>query len=71
VLALHKELLLELEKLRGTVSHHGRDIKVIFNHLKRMQKEEENRLLLAQVAKEKRKHRPVVGFRKDIGTQEK
>lgn len=65
VLAMHKELLLEVEKLRGAVGHHSRVIKVIFNHLKRMEHEEKNRRLLAQVAKEAKQHRPVVGFRKD------
>ncbi len=54
VLTAHQELLLQVEKLRGTVSHHSRDIKVIFHHIKRMEKEEENRRLLAQIAKEKR-----------------
>lgn len=63
-LAKQGELLLKLEKLSGTVSHHSRDIKVIFNHLKRMQKEEENRRLLAQIAKEKKRQRPVIGFKK-------
>jgi len=56
----HKDILLALEKLSGTVSHHSRDIKTIFNILKRMQKEEENRRLLAQVAKK----RPPIGFKK-------
>jgi hypothetical protein len=37
VLSTHKELVLQLEKLRGTVSHNSRDIKAIFNILKRMQ----------------------------------
>ena len=63
VLTEHKELLLQVEKLRGTVSHHSRDIKVIFNHLKRMQEEERNRALLAQIPKK----RPPVGFKKDKG----
>ncbi|MBS1545893.1 MAG: ORF6N domain-containing protein [Bacteroidetes bacterium] len=57
----HKELMFELEKVRSTVGHNSRDIKVIFNILNRMRKEEENRLLLAQVAKVKQ--RPVVGFK--------
>lgn len=43
LLVNHKDLLLALEKLRGTVSHNSRDIKVIFNILKRMQEEERNR----------------------------
>ena len=55
----HKNLLLALEKLRGTVSHNTRDIKVIFNQLKRMREEERNRALLAQVAKK----RPPIGFK--------
>jgi len=63
MLTTHKELLLQLEKLRGTVSHHSRDIKVIFNILKRMQEEERNRSLLAQIPKK----RPPVGFKKDKG----
>lgn len=61
----HKELMLELEKIRGTMGHHGRDLKVIFGILKRMEHEEKNRRLLAQIAKEKKeKPRPVVGFKK-------
>ena len=69
-LAKHGDLLLKLEKLSGTVSHHNRDIKVIFGQLRRMREEreeEETRRLLAQVAKDKdkKKHRPVVGFKVD------
>ncbi len=72
-LAKHGDLLLKLEKLSGTVSHHSRDIKVIFGQLRRMREEreeEETRRLLAQVVKdkakkEKKKHRPVVGFKVD------
>ena len=70
VLSTQSELLLKLEKLSGTVSHHNRDIKVIFGQLRRMREEreeEETRRLLAQVAKDKdkKKHRPVVGFKVD------
>ena len=72
VLSTHSELLLKLEKLSGTVSHHSRDIKAIFGQLRRMREEreeEETRRLLAQVAKdkekEKKQHRPVVGFKVD------
>jgi hypothetical protein len=61
VLTEHKELLLQVEKLRGTVSHHSRDIRVIFNHLKKMEKEENDRRLLAQIAASK--PRPSVGFK--------
>lgn len=63
LLADHKDVLLALEKLRGTVSHNSRDIKVIFNHLKRLQEEERNRALLAQIPKK----RSPVGFKKDKG----
>ena len=62
-LAQYGDLLLKLEKLSGTVSHHSRDIKVIFGVLKRIDQEEKNRRLLAQIEKEKKKHRPVVGFK--------
>ncbi len=61
MLITHKELLLELEKLNGRVSHHSRDIKAIFNILKRMQEEERNRALLAQIVKK----RPPIGYKKD------
>lgn len=60
LLSTHKELLLQLEKLRGTVSHNNRDIKVIFKLLKRMQEEEQNRALLAQVPRK----RPSIGFKR-------
>ncbi len=63
VLSTHKELLLQLEKLRGTVSHNSRDIKAIFNILKRMQEEERNRTLLAQIPRK----RPPIGFKKAKG----
>ncbi len=60
LLTTHKAILLELEKLRGTVSHNSRDIKVIFKLLKRMQEEENSRALLAQVPKK----RPPIGFKR-------
>lgn len=60
LLANHQDLLLALEKLRGTVSHNSRDIKVIFNILKKMQEDERNRTLLAQIPKK----RPPIGFKK-------
>jgi hypothetical protein len=62
ILSTHKEILLQFEKLRGTVSHNTRDIKVIFKLLNRMQEDERNRLLLAQIPKEKKKQAPI-GFR--------
>ncbi|MBK8497297.1 MAG: ORF6N domain-containing protein [Flavobacteriales bacterium] len=48
LLANHKDVLLALEKLRGTVSHNSRDIKVIFRLLKKMEEDKSNRALLAQ-----------------------
>ena len=60
LLSTHKELLLQLGKLRGTVGHNSRDIKVIFKLLKRMQEEERNRALLAQVPKK----RPAIGSKR-------
>lgn len=65
LLVNHKDLLLALEKLRGTVSHNSRDIKAIFNILKRMQEEERNRTLLAQIPKK----RPPIGFKKAKGVK--
>lgn len=59
LLANHKDVLLALEKLRGTVSHNSRDIKVIFKLLKRMQEEEHNRTLLDKVTKQRRS----IGFK--------
>ncbi|MBS1547861.1 MAG: ORF6N domain-containing protein [Bacteroidetes bacterium] len=60
MLITHKDLLLQVEKLRSTVGHNSRDIKVVFNILKRMQEEERNRSLLAQVTKK----RPPIGYKK-------
>ena len=33
--ATHKDVLVQLEKLNGKVSHHDRDIRAIFKHLKK------------------------------------
>jgi hypothetical protein len=66
LLVNHKDVLLALEKLRGTVSHNTRDIKAIFNILKRMQEEERHRVLLAQIPKEKKKQAPI-GFKQPKG----
>lgn len=63
MLFTHKDILVQLEKLHGLTTQQGRDIRVIFGHLKRMQEEERNRVLLAQVAKK----RPPIGFKKDKG----
>ena len=54
----HKDVLLQLEKLSGTVSHHLRDIRAIFRHLKQMEQDEEERRLLTQIAKTKPRPSP-------------
>ena len=61
LLVNHKDILLALENLRGTVSHNTRDIRAIFKHLKRMEKDENDRQLSLQAAASK--PRPTVGFR--------
>lgn len=59
LLSDHKDVLLALEKLKGTVAHNSRDIKVIFKLLKRMQEEERNKQLLENVPHK----RPSIGFK--------
>lgn len=59
LLANHKDILLALERLKGTVDHNGRDIKVIFKLLKRTQEEQRNRALLTAVDKQ----REPIGFK--------
>ncbi len=59
--ATHKDVLVQLEKLSGTVGHHDRHIRAIFKHLKKMEQHEEERRLRAQVAKTK--PRQVAGFK--------
>ena len=53
MLLTHKDLLLELERLRNTSKEHGGKIQVIFRYLKQMEKREQDRVLLAEVAKTK------------------
>ena len=53
LLANHKDILLALERLKGTVDHNSRDVKVIFKLLKRTQKEQRNRALLTAVDKQR------------------
>lgn len=60
MLFTHKDILVQLEKLHGLTTQQGRDIRVIFGHLKRMQEEERNRALLAKIPKK----RPPIGFKK-------
>ncbi len=61
MLLTHKDLLLELEKLRTTSKEHGGKIQVIFRYLKQMEKREQDRVMLTEVAKAKPR-RPV-GFK--------
>ncbi len=61
MLLTHKDLLLELEKLRNTSKEHGGKIQVIFRYLKQMEKREQNRILLAEVAKAQ--PRQALGFK--------
>jgi len=61
LLANHKDVLLTLEKLRGTVTHNSRDIQVIFKLLKRMQEDKRNRELLAKIPMK----RPAIGFKRE------
>ncbi|HQV51577.1 MAG: ORF6N domain-containing protein [Flavobacteriales bacterium] len=65
-ISTNNEILLKLEKLSGTVSHHSRDIRRIFSQLRKMEEEEKNRRLLALIAKEtKGQHKQIVGFKPD------
>lgn len=64
MLLTHKDLILELEKLRNSSKEHAGKIQVIFRYLKQMEKRETERVLLAQVAKEKVKVRPEAGYKR-------
>ena len=61
MLLTHKDLLLELERIRTKTGEHDRKFQVIFRYLKQMEKRETERVLLAEVAKIK--PRPPVGFK--------
>ncbi|MFZ1694196.1 MAG: hypothetical protein WAT74_13435, partial [Flavobacteriales bacterium] len=61
MLLTHKDLLLELEKMRNTSKEHSGKIQVIFRYLKQMEKRETERVLLAEAAKTK--PRPTVGYK--------
>ncbi|MBP7407785.1 MAG: ORF6N domain-containing protein [Flavobacteriales bacterium] len=60
LLLTHKDLLLELEKLRNTSKAHGGKIAVIFKYLKQMEQRQQETELLEEI---RRKPRPVVGFK--------
>ncbi|MGV9013865.1 MAG: ORF6N domain-containing protein [Flavobacteriales bacterium] len=64
MLLTHKDLILELEKLLNSSKEHAGKIRVIFRYLKQMEKRETERVLLAQVAKEKVKVRPEAGYKR-------
>lgn len=61
MLLTHKDLLLELERIRTKTGEHDRKFQVIFRYLKQMEKRETERVLLAEVAKTK--PRNPVGFK--------
>lgn len=61
MLMTHKDLILELEKLRTRSKEHDGRFQTIFRYLKQMEKREQERVLLAGV--QQRKPRPRVGFR--------
>ena len=61
MLLTHKDLLLELERIRTKTGEHDRKFQVIFRYLKQMEKRETERVLLAEVAKSK--PRTPVGFK--------
>lgn len=61
MLLTHKDLLLELEKLRTTSKEHGRKIDTIFRYLKQLEKREQDRVMLAEL--ERSTPRPAVGFK--------
>ncbi|MEO8590141.1 MAG: ORF6N domain-containing protein [Flavobacteriales bacterium] len=61
LLLTHKDLLLELEKLRNTSKTHAGKIAVIFKYLKQMEQRQQETELLDEI---RRKPRPVVGFKR-------
>lgn len=61
MLLTHKDLLLELEKLRAKSKDHDGKFQTIFRYLKQMEKREQDRVLLAEVRKST--PRPKVGFK--------
>ncbi len=56
----HKDLLLELEKLRNSSKEHSGKIAVIFRYLKQMEQRQRETELLDEI---RRKPRPVVGYK--------
>ena len=61
MLLTHKDLLLELEKLRTTSKENSGRIQVIFRYLKQMEKREQERVLLSEITRSK--PRQPVGFK--------
>jgi hypothetical protein len=60
LLLTHKELLVQLEKLRNTSKEHSGKISVIFKYLKQMEERQQETELLEEI---RRKPKPEVGFR--------
>lgn len=59
LLLTHKDLLLQLEKLRNTSKEHSGKIAVIFKYLKQMEERQQETELLEEI---RRKPKPVIGF---------
>lgn len=60
LLLTHKDLLLELEKLRNSSKEHSGKIAVIFRYLKQMEQRQQE---TEQLDENRRKPRPAVGFK--------
>lgn len=61
LLLTHKDLLLQLEKLRNTSKEHGGKIAVIFKYLKQMEQRQQETELLEEVRRGKEKN--PIGFK--------
>jgi hypothetical protein len=64
-LLTHKDILLQLEKLRGTSKEHAGKIAVIFKHLKQMEQRQQETELLDEIRRRKAKN--PIGFKTPRG----
>lgn len=60
-LLTHKDVLLQLEKLRGTSKEHAGKIAVIFKYLKQMEQRQQETELLDEIRRSKSKN--PIGFK--------
>jgi len=65
VLVTHKDLLLQLEKLRGTTKEHAGKFTVIFKYLKQMEQRQQETELLDEIRRSKAKN--PIGFKTPRG----